>query len=218
VDRVVHTCYRRPMSNRVVGVMAPERRRLLLETAAREFARAGYERASLNRIIRSCGMSKSSFYYYLGSKEALFDAVVTEGGAALVAAMDVPDPDEFAGGDFWGRIERLLDRLVVLSQREPWFADFGRLFYLDDAPSGPGTALGRALAGVDAWLERALAAGRASRAVRDDLPTSLQRQLTFAVLRAMDDWSLRHLEDLDPARRRQLAEAQFDAIRRLLAA
>jgi hypothetical protein len=96
MDRVVHN--RRPMSNRVVGVMAPERRRLLLETAAREFARAGYERASLNRIIRSCGMSKSSFYYYLGSKEALFDAVVTEGGAALVAAMDVPDPDEFAGG------------------------------------------------------------------------------------------------------------------------
>lgn len=196
--------------------MAPGRRRLLLETAAREFARAGYERASLNRIIRSCGMSKSSFYYYLGSKEALFDAVVTEGGAALVAALEVPDPASFAD-DFWGRARRLLDRVVALGQREPWFTDLGRVFYLDDAPSGPGTALGRALAAVDAWLERALAAGRASRAVRDDLPTSLQRQLTFAVLRAMDDWSLRHLEDLDPAQRHRLAEAQFDAIRRLLA-
>ena len=197
--------------------MAPGRRRLLLETAAREFARAGYERASLNRIIRSCGMSKSSFYYYLGSKKALFDAVVTEGGAALVAALEVPDPASFADGDFWGRARRLLDRVVALGQREPWFTDLGRVFYLDDAPSGPGTALGRALAAVDAWLEGVLAAGRASRAVRDDLPTSLQRQLTFAVLRAMDDWSLRHLEDLDPAQRRRLAEAQFDAIRRLLA-
>lgn len=154
---------------------------------------------------------------YLGSKEALFDAVVTEGGAALVAALEVPDPAAFADGDFWGRARRLLDRVVALGQREPWFTDLGRVFYLDDAPGGPGTALGRALAAVDAWLERALAAGRASRAVRDDLPTSLQRQLTFAVLRAMDDWSLRHLEDLDPAQRRRLAEAQFDAIRRLLA-
>lgn len=189
------------------------RRRLLLETAAGEFARAGYERASLNRIIRSCGMSKSSFYYYLGSKEALFDAVVTEVGAAL----DVPDPAEFADGDFWGRIERLLDRLVAVSQREPRFTDLGRLFHLADAPGGPGTALGRAWAAVDAWLERALAAGRASHAVRDDLPTSLQRQLTFAVLRAMDDWSLRHLDELDPARRRRLAGAELDAIRRLLA-
>jgi AcrR family transcriptional regulator len=205
------------MSNREVGVMAPGRRRLLLETAAREFARAGYERASLNRIIRSCGMSKSSFYYYVGSKEALFDAVVTEGGAALVVALDVPDPGEFAGGDFWSRTERLLDRLVVVSQQEPWFTDLGRLFHLADAPGGPGTALGRALAAVDAWLERALAAGRATHAVRDDLPFSLQRQLTFAILRAMDDWSLRHLEELDPARRRRLAAAQLDAIRRLLA-
>jgi hypothetical protein len=34
----------------------------------------------------------------------------------------------------------------------------------------------------------------------------------------MDDRSLRHLEDLDPAQRRRLAGAQFDAIRRLLAA
>ena len=205
------------MTDRQVGVLAPERRRLLLETAAREFARAGYERASLNRIIRSCGMSKSSFYYYLPSKEALFDAVVAEGGAALVAALEVPDPGEFADGDVWGRVERLLDRLVAVSEREPWFTDLGRLFYLDDAPSGPGTALGRALAAVDAWLERALAAGRASGAVRDDLPTSLQRQLTFAVLRAMDDWSLRHLAELDPAQRRRLAGAQVDAIRRLLA-
>jgi AcrR family transcriptional regulator len=205
------------MSNREVGVMAPERRRLLLETAVREFARAGYERASLNRIIRSCGMSKSSFYYYLGSKEALFDAVVTEVGAALVAALDVPDPAEFADGDFWGRIERLLDRLVAVSQREPRFTDLGRLFHLADAPGGQDTALGRAWAAVDGWLERALAAGRASHAVRDDLPTSLQRQLTFAVLRAMDDWSLRHLDDLDPAGRRRLAGAQLDAVRRLLA-
>jgi hypothetical protein len=76
---------------------------------------------------------------YLGSKEALFDAVVTEGGAALVAALEVPDPAAFADGDFWGRARRLLDRVVALGQREPWFTDLGRVFYLDDAPSGPGT-------------------------------------------------------------------------------
>jgi hypothetical protein len=58
--------------------------------------------------------------------------------------------------------------VVALGQQEPWFTDLGRVFYLDDAPSGPGTALGRALAA-------------------------------------------------DPAQRRRLAEAQFDAIRRLLA-
>jgi hypothetical protein len=33
----------------------------------------------------------------------------------------------------------------------------------------------------------------------------------------MDDWSRRHLEDLDPSQRRRLAGAEFDSIRRLLA-
>jgi AcrR family transcriptional regulator len=69
------------------GVLPPRRRETLLATAAREFAGAGYQRASLNRIIRSCRMSKSSFYHYFDSKEALLDAVVeriAEQGAARV--------------------------------------------------------------------------------------------------------------------------------------
>ena len=54
----------------------PERHRLLFETAAREFAAHGFENASLNAIIRACGLSKSSFYHFFASKEALFDRVV----------------------------------------------------------------------------------------------------------------------------------------------
>jgi ketosteroid isomerase-like protein len=43
-------------------------------------------------------MSKSFFYYYVGSKEALFDAAVTEGGAAR------PGPAPVAGpGPSWTR-------------------------------------------------------------------------------------------------------------------
>jgi len=196
-------------------VLPPERRRLLIETAAREFARAGYERASLNRIIRACGLSKSSFYHYVASKDALFDMVVTEAGGSLVRTLGLPDPEELAGPDFWARIAHLLEQLMVAGEREEMFDDFGRLFYLADAPTGG--ALDEARAHIDAWLGQALAAGRASAAVRDDLPASLQGHITLAVLRAMDDWSLQHMIDLDPRQRQQLATAQLDAIRRLLA-
>lgn len=205
------------MASREVGVLPPERRRLLLETAAREFARSGYERASLNRIIRTCGMSKSSFYHYFDAKDALFDAVVTEASEALVHTLGVPDPEELAGPDFWPRIAGLADQLMQLSQREEWFNDLGRLFYLPDAPTGEGRSLDRARAGVDAWLDRALAAGRDCGAVRDDLPPSLQAELAMTVLQAMDEWSIRHLHELDAQQRSRLTSTQLDAIRRLLA-
>jgi AcrR family transcriptional regulator len=203
------------MATHEVGVMAPDRRRLLIETAAREFARTGYERASLNRVIRACGMSKSSFYHYVASKAALFDMVVTEAGGSLIRALEVPDPEKLTGPDFWVRIAQLLEQLLVASQHEEMFDDFGRLFYLPDAPTGG--SLDEARAHIDAWLGQALAAGRASGAVREDLPASLQGHITVAVLWAMDEWSLRHMVDLDPRQRQQLALVQLDAIRRLLA-
>lgn len=162
-------------------------------------------------------MSKSSFYHYFGSKDALFDAVVTEVGGALVQALGVPEPDELAAvPDFWARIARLVDQLTLVSQGEEWFNDLGRLFYLPDAPTGEGSALHRARAGIDVWLDQALEAGRSTGAVRDDLPTSLQGRLALAVLWAMDEWSLQHMHDLD-TQPQQLATTQLDAIRRLLA-
>ena len=68
------------MEDRRVGVMAPDRWDRLLRAAADEFAQAGYEQASLNRIIRACGMSKSSFYHYVDSKEQLFERVLWASG------------------------------------------------------------------------------------------------------------------------------------------
>jgi hypothetical protein len=44
-----------------------------------------------------------------------------------------------------------------------------------------------------------LAVGRACGAVRDDLPASLQAELVFALLQAMDRWSLRHMHEFDEA-------------------
>ena len=62
-----------------------------------------------------------------------------------------------------------------------------------------------------------LAVGRACGAVRDDLPASLQAELVFALLQAMDRWSLRHMDEFDKAAIAGLAHRQFEALRRLLA-
>lgn len=205
-------------TERVAGIMAPQRYRQLLATAAREFAAHGFEQASLNAIIRACGMSKSSFYHYFGSKEALFDRVVEEASAALASDLDAPDPAALAGPDFWQRIEAFVAQALKASSKQAWYADLGRIFYLPDLSAERSAALQRVLAGVADWLGRVLAAGRACGAVRDDLPASLQAELVFALLQAMDRWSLRHMQEFDGPAIAELAHGQFEVLRRLLAA
>jgi AcrR family transcriptional regulator len=59
-------------------------RRLLLESAAREFAREGYLGANINRISLSAGFAKGTVYNYFPSKRDLMLALIEE-----VAAMQI---------------------------------------------------------------------------------------------------------------------------------
>jgi AcrR family transcriptional regulator len=204
------------MNRATVGVMEPNRRQTLLVTAAHEFARAGFRQASLNAIIRACGISKSSFYHYFASKDALFDTVVAEAGAQFAAELQVPEP-ACLDTRFWAQVEALFERLLELSARQPWYIDLGKLFHLTDVPADGSPALRRAFAGAATWLDAALAAGRRGGAVRDDMPADLQCELVFAVLQAMDRWSLQHAHEFDEAFGRTLATQQLAALQRLLA-
>lgn len=200
------------------AVLPPVRRRELLDAAMREFVRHGFGGASLNRIIRSCGMSKSSFYHYYASKEALFDAVVTAIVDELRAALKVPDPEELAVPGFWDEVARLSDELMRAAAHDRRLIDLWRLFYAPDAPTGDDGPLGRVKAGIDRWLEQVVAAGRSVGAIRDDVPPSLQSELTLAMVWTIDAWALRQLKETDAEEGRCLADLQLDLIRRMLAA
>ncbi len=196
--------------------MPAEKRRRLVETAALEFGSAGYEHASLNRIIDKCAMSKSSFYYILSSKAELYEFVVEELIAEVAAEIDVVEPEQFAGTEFWPKIERYFTKLVWVSQREPTFLLLGRMFYLQ-APDPAKTAVGGALGAVREWVRQVLHVGRRSGAVRTDLPEPLQAELVFRILQVFDEWTIAHYDDFADSTLQQLAVAQFATIRRTLA-
>jgi len=195
--------------------MPSDRRRRLVEVAAAEFACAGYEHASLNHIIDSCGMSKSSFYYFLPSKAELFDFVVRELVDEVATNITIPAPAEFAGRDFWRRVEEFFSGLVLTSQHQEAFLTLGRMFY-SEAPDAAKTAVSGTLAVVRTWVEDVLRVGRHSGAVREDLPEELQYGLVFRILQVFDEWTVRHFQDFAPADLRALADAQFATIRRVL--
>lgn len=75
------------------GRLSPdERRRQIVDVAARHFAADGYERASMAAIAVQAGITRALVYHYFPSKEALFDAVLRREGEALLSST-TPRPD-----------------------------------------------------------------------------------------------------------------------------
>jgi len=57
---------------------APELKTAILKAARKELGRAGYEAASLNRILEEAGLSKGAFYYYFDDKADLAATVLLD--------------------------------------------------------------------------------------------------------------------------------------------
>jgi TetR/AcrR family transcriptional regulator len=64
-----------------------EKRRLVLDAAAEEFAAGGFAAANINTIAANAGISVGSIYKYFGSKENCFLAVLEEGFSELETAL-----------------------------------------------------------------------------------------------------------------------------------
>lgn len=77
----------------------PERIRRILAAAGTHFSAHGLERANLDAIAADAGVSKMTIYSNFGSKEGLFEAVISDrtkdvvGGVAGVEALDPNQPE-----------------------------------------------------------------------------------------------------------------------------
>lgn len=90
------------------------------------------------------------------------------------------------------------------------------MFYRSGVPDAATSVVGAALASVGHWVSQVLDIGRASGAVRTDLPVTLQIRLVIAVLRAVDEWSVANFASLAPDEVPALIAAQLAMFRRLL--
>ena len=88
---------------RVTADVKQTTRARLLTAAAAEFARAGFERASVDTISLAAGYAKGTIYNYFPSKEELFLAVVEHALAQAAATSPAPP-----GAPAWERLTAAL--------------------------------------------------------------------------------------------------------------
>jgi len=88
-----------------------------MDAATKEFAKRGYEAASLNRIIREAGLSKGSFYYYFDDKADLAATVTVELTRQRTPPIDLASITAVAG--FWATIDRFGRESLELTAKNP---------------------------------------------------------------------------------------------------
>ena len=102
-----------------------ETRHRILETAAVEFAKRGFEGVSLNQLIDQVGMSKGSFYYYFDDKEDLFTTVVDFAWQVVLPVEDF-DLAAYDSDTFWPGLQSLMRQARARVRENPWLVGFTR--------------------------------------------------------------------------------------------
>ena len=164
--------------------LSHERETRLFEAAARAFLTQGFEASSLNRIIESAGMPKSSFYHYFTDKHDLHERMLRSLTGAVAEHVRLPDLALLDSRTFWSAMWSLLDDLGQMADERPETIELARMFYSSDELADD--TAGPLRAAAQLWTHAALERGVELGVVRSDLPSSLLSDIAFAVLVAVD--------------------------------
>ncbi|MEX0684283.1 MAG: TetR family transcriptional regulator [Dehalococcoidia bacterium] len=155
-----------------------ETRQKLLDAALIVFAAHGFERATVDEIVREAGFSKGAFYVHFESKEDLFWEMLRE---RIAAQQDSLRQSLEPGLGVEENQRRILDALFDTRRREPLSP---AVYYEFTAHAMRNDKVRERLADFYAsWHEfvtETLTMGRAAGVIRDDVDISLQASALMA--------------------------------------
>lgn len=65
-----------------------ERKKEILDTAERLFRKKGYEKCTINEILKEVGIAKGTFYYYFKSKEEVLNGIISRYTDIIISRAD----------------------------------------------------------------------------------------------------------------------------------
>jgi AcrR family transcriptional regulator len=157
-----------------------ETRERLIEAATAVFARAGFERATVDEIVREAGFSKGAFYVHFESKEDLFWSMLEERISRHQDAFrDTVDHNNSVAEN----VRMILSAVFGLTEADPVWSS---LFMEFSAHAGRNEKVRLLLAAMyERWRESVvgiLEAGRAAGRIRDDIDTKFIATIIVAAV------------------------------------
>ena len=196
--------------------LSPEKRERILEVAAQEFARYGYEDASINRMLEQAQLSKGAAYYYFEDKVDLFCTVVEYCSERLRIIDQEVDIAALTMETFWPTLAELHRLPLLRSFEQPWlFAALRAASHLspDALEREPLATLARQLR---TWVMAIVKRGQAVDAIRTDLSDDLIFAWLQALDGASDHWLVAYWQQLDREAIARVCDQTVDAMRRAL--
>ncbi|MEZ4386988.1 MAG: TetR/AcrR family transcriptional regulator [Candidatus Krumholzibacteriia bacterium] len=191
-----------------------EKREAVTHAAVDEFAVHGYDRASMNTLVKAAGISKGSLFHYFRTKGDLFEGIV-DAAFGHVKAQVKGVRDDTAGLPLDVRLERLLEAGFRFVSDHPRLATiYFRVLRSGDAPFGR-----RRLEEMGQLSRRFLAELIADAQTRGEADPALDPERTAWLLDAMLERLLAawHAGDLSPEQREADRRAWVASFRRLVA-
>jgi AcrR family transcriptional regulator len=162
------------------------RREEIIAAAGETFSKEGYDGTSLSEIARRSGTDRASMYYYISSKEELFQEVCSGAlEANLIAA------DEIAGRDISAqeKLELIIEHHMVSHERFPqWTVVIQEMRRITDADTTWSRNEVAKMRRYESIVLTVLEEGVADGTIRADVPPRLAMNAIFGMLNWTHRW------------------------------
>ena len=208
------TCTSHPMPRPRFEKASPELKASVLGAARKEFARAGYEGASLNRMLEAAGLSKGAFYYYFDDKADLAIACFQDVFGPMVEMSLPPDPKDVT--DFWEAVRvmsyRMLDYVESSTEKFELVSKLAAALVREPELSKRLTPL---VSEVTQRMMKLWMRGQELGAVRTDIPLPAQMSVLQGIKEGLSRVMAPRDSTLTPEELHHIVELQLDLFQRV---
>lgn len=102
--------------------LSDEKQSLIRNAALSCFSQHGYEKASINDIAKSAGISKASLFQYFGTKLNLYEYLIEYSSAQMKTAYQ--EQALYANRDFFDRVQQAMMMKMENLKKNPYIAAF----------------------------------------------------------------------------------------------
>ena len=184
----------------------------IMTIALKEFAEHNYHKSSFNRIIKNCGISKGTMYYYFENKQDLFMTLLNATTKEFQGLVGTETPAIGEPGQYWLEVNRLLKGLLTILYSKPTLGRFIQNFLTTESRKTPNPTSG-VVEAIDEWLEDFILTGQLVGAVRRDLPIDLLAHMSWGIWETCSLWLQTAMEETDAD---QASEIMLDFFQRTL--
>lgn len=108
-----------------------EKKQELIDAAIEEFGNNGYDKASLNNILKEAGISKGTFYYHFKNKEGLYFYLLTSLAEEKMRFFQDRLTVELFNQDFFTIFEKIFEFALEFATQNPQLNKFTESYMKD---------------------------------------------------------------------------------------